>query len=137
MAFDWYSYLALAKTLAAATTDEASLRSAVSRSYYSAFNLAMLRAEANGYRNRFDATGSSHDLLWQLYSRNAAHDGCVRLSLLGPRMKRRRVKADYRHVFPKLSEELSGAIEDADECVAILSSLPGEFPINQPRSWSF
>jgi hypothetical protein len=136
MAFDWHSYLALAKTLAAATTDEASLRSAVSRSYYSAFNLARLRAEANGYRNKFDATGSSHDLLWELYSRNT-HAGCVRLSVLGPRMKRRRVKADYRPYFHKLPEELKDAIEDADECVALLSSLPEEFPIDQPRSWSF
>jgi hypothetical protein len=68
MAFDWHSYLALAKTLATATTDEASLRSAVSRSYYSAFNLAMLRAEANGYGDESDAIGSSHYRLWELYS---------------------------------------------------------------------
>ena len=137
MEFDWHSYLALAKTLSAATTDEASLRSAVSRSYYSAFNLATLRAEKNGYRNKFDATGSSHDLLWELYSRNSTHAGCKRLSALGPRMKRRRVKADYRPDFHKLLDEVKNAIEDADECVAILSSLPKEFPVDQPRSWSF
>lgn len=52
-------------------------------------------------------------------------------------MKRRRVKADYRPYFHKLPEELKDAIEDADECVALLSSLPEEFPIDQPRSWSF
>jgi uncharacterized protein (UPF0332 family) len=136
MAFDWHSYLALAKTLAAATTDEASLRSAVSRSYYSAFNLAKMRAEANGYRNKFDAVGSSHDLLWELYSRNN-HAGCLRLSILGPRMKRRRVKADYRDHFNQLPEELKDAIEDADECVTILSSLPKEFPANVPRIFSY
>jgi uncharacterized protein (UPF0332 family) len=136
MAFDWHSYLALAKKLAAATTDEASLRSAVSRSYYSAFNLARLRAESNGYRNKFDVTGSSHDLLWELYSRNTTHAGCVRLSILGPRMKRRRVKADYGDDFSQRPEELKDAVENADECVAILSSLPKEFPKDIPRSWS-
>lgn len=135
MAFDWHSYLALAKVLAAATTDEASLRSAISRSYYSTFNLAMQRAEANGYRNKFDETGSSHDLLWKLYSRNT-HAGCARLSILGPRIKRRRVKADYEHDFNRLPEALKDAIKDADECVAILSSLPKELPVDIPRTWS-
>jgi hypothetical protein len=64
MPFDWNQYLTLAKTLSQAVTDEASLRSAVSRSYYSAFKLALERAELNGYRDKFDETGSSHQLLW-------------------------------------------------------------------------
>ena len=137
MAFDWRSYLTLAKTLAAATNDEASWRSAVSRSYYSAFNLAMLRATANGYKNKSDETGNSHKLLWELYSRNTDNAECRRLSLLGPRMKRRRVKADYDSHVNRLPDELKDAIEDADECVIILSSLPREFPINISRTWSY
>jgi hypothetical protein len=52
-------------------------------------------------------------------------------------MKRRRVKADYRPYFHKLFDELKRTIEDADECVALLSSLPQGFPINKPPSRSF
>ena len=57
MPFDWNEFLTLAKALSRAVSDEASLRSAVSRSYYSAFKLAMERAELNGYRDKFDETG--------------------------------------------------------------------------------
>ena len=132
MTFDWHSYLALAKNLAVATNDEASMRSAVSRSYYSAFNLAMSRAEANGYRYKADGIGGSHEQLWNLYSRNN-HRNCQQLSILGPRMKRRRVKADYRPSFPELTAELIATIADADQCVALLLSLPEEFPVDEPR----
>ena len=136
MPFEWDQYLALAKLLSQAVSDEASLRSAVSRSYYSAFNLAFKRAELNGYRPRFDETGSSHQLLWDLYGRNQKNEDCRRLSLLGPRMKRRRVKADYRSHYPKLVDDVRIAIEEADECLALLRRLPSGIPENAPRSWS-
>ena len=45
MNFDWNRYLELAKKLSAATEDDASLRSAVSRSYYCIFNLADAQGE--------------------------------------------------------------------------------------------
>jgi uncharacterized protein (UPF0332 family) len=135
MPFDWKQYLTLAKTLSQAVTDEASLRSAVSRSYYSAFKLASERAELNGYREKFDETGSSHQLLWDLYGRNANSNDCRRLAFLGPRMKRRRVKADYKSVYPQLTDEVRFAIQDADECVALLGRLPKGVPVDIPRSW--
>jgi hypothetical protein len=136
MPFDWNRYLTLAKTLSQAVTDEASLRSAVSRSYYSAFKLALERAELNGYRDKFDETGSSHQLLWNLYGRNAKNDACRRLAMLGPRMKRRRVKADYKPEYPKLTDDVLFAIQDADDCVALLGGLPEGVPEDIPRSWS-
>ena len=52
--FDWNQFLTLARTLSE-NADEASLRSAVSRAYYCAFNTAMARAEAAGYRAKGDA----------------------------------------------------------------------------------
>jgi hypothetical protein len=136
MSFDWNKYLALARTLSAATTDDASLRSAVSRSYYCAFNLAMARAKANSYRTPDDGSGSSHDHLWELYGRNN-NVGCTRLAAIGQRMKRRRVKADYRPNFDKLSDEVQDAIADAEECVAIISSLARELPEDVPRRFSY
>jgi hypothetical protein len=106
----------------------------VSRSYYCAFNLALRKAEANRYRAPLD--GSSHDLLWDLYARNDDL-GCKRLALIGPRMKRRRVKADYRSNFDKLTDEVQDAIADAEECVAILARLEKELPRDVPRRFSF
>jgi hypothetical protein len=136
MNFDWNKYLELAKKLAA-HPDDASLRSAISRSYYCIFNLAMSRAEFRGYRNKTDETGSSHDLLWQLYERNSDDTACSKLATMGPRMKRRRVKADYRASIHNLAEEVKDAIEDADQCISLLSSLPNDRPINKARTWSF
>lgn len=143
MPFNWSQYLTLAKTLSKAVSDEASLRSAVSRSYYAAFKLASERAERNGYREKFDETGGSHQLVWDLYGRNAKSTDCVRLALLGPRMKRRRVKADYRAEYPKLTDEVRFAIEDADECVTLLArlqkvclkTLRARGPFESPRPW--
>jgi hypothetical protein len=136
MTFDWNQYLVLAKTLAASTNDDASLRSAVSRSYYCAFNLAMSRAKANSYRTPDDGSGSSHDHLWELYGRSD-NANCTKLAAIGQRMKRRRVKADYRAHFDKLADEVKDAIADAEECVTIMSGLARELPVDVPRRYSF
>lgn len=136
MSFDWITYLDLAKSLSKAT-DEASLRSAISRSYYSAFNLVTSRAAANGYRPKSDELGGSHELLWALCQRNEDNESCKRLAILGPRMKNRRVKADYRDFVTRLPEETLSAIEDADECINLLSALPKEYPKDVPRKYSF
>jgi hypothetical protein len=136
MSFDWAKYLDLARSLSTAASDEASLRSAVSRSCYCAFNLAMSRAAANSYRTSDDGTGGSHDQLWEMYGRNDDQD-CKRLALLGQRMKRRRVKADYRASFEKLPDEVKSTIADAEACVAILSGLPAGLPKAVSRRWSY
>lgn len=134
MTFDWNHYLVLAKKLVA-EKDDAALRSAVSRSYYCVFNLAMTRAKSNEYRTKDDA--SSHDQLWSLYERNTENAACRQLSLIGARMKRRRVNADYRTVYSNLKGEAEDAIEDAEECIKLLHGLPKEFPKDIPRRYSF
>jgi uncharacterized protein (UPF0332 family) len=134
MNFDWNSYLTLAKRLAADTDDDDALRSAVSRSYYCIFNLAMLKARANQYITKDDA--SSHDQLWSLYGRNV-DEYCEQVSLIGARMKRRRVKADYRSFFDNLKEEVEDAIEDAEKCIELLGRMAKDLPKDVPRSWSF
>lgn len=134
MSFDWNHYLVLAKKLAE-ESEAAALRSAVSRSYYCVFNLAMIKAKSNDYRTKDDA--SSHDQLWSLYERNTENDACRRLSLLGARMKRRRVNADYRTLYSNLKGEAEDAIEDAEECLKLLDGLPKDFPKDVPRRFSF
>jgi hypothetical protein len=136
MPFDWKEFLVLAGTLSK-NKDEASLRSAVSRAYYCAFNIAMERAEANGYVPKGDATAGMHDQLWQLYDRNQ-DPICQQIGLLGPRMKRRRVRADYRRFFSnRQPDEAQGAIDDANKCLTLLASLAANLPSDVPRSWSF
>jgi len=132
MSFDWNEYLKLAKTLGE-KTDAASLRTAVSRAYYCIFNLGMIKARANGFSPK-DDTGS-HDQLWSLYSRNTDKD-CSRISILGQRMKRRRIKADYRRMIENLSTDVMDTIADAEECVSILAALKEDLPQDVPRSWS-
>ena len=136
MPFDWNDYLLLAKKLIAAQdADEAALRSAVSRTYYCVFNLAMYRARLTSYRTKDDA--SSHDQLWSLYERNAESSDCKQVSLIGARLKRRRVNADYRTVYTSLRAEAEGAVEDAEVCLKLLSELSQEFPKDVPRKYSF
>ena len=136
MPFDWKDYLLLAKKLVAAQdADDAALRSAVSRSYYCVFNLAMDRATLNSYRTKDDA--SSHDQLWNLYQRNAESNDCKQVSLIGSRLKRRRVNADYRTVYTNLKAEAEGAVEDAEACLKLLSELSLDFPKDLPRKYSY
>ena len=134
MTFDWNNYLVLAKKLATDKADDAALRTAVSRSYYCIFNLAMTKAKGNQYTSKDDA--SSHDQLWSLYGRNTDKD-CEQISLIGARMKRRRVKADYRAFFDNLKDEVEDAIEDAEECLKLLDQMSKDLPKDLPRSWSF
>jgi hypothetical protein len=131
-AFDWNEFLKLAIELSK-RTDEASLRTAISRAYYSAYNTAARRPAVVQYR--FSDDGSSHDQLWALYERNA-DDNCKRLAMLGGRMKRKRVQADYRSLYPRVAEELIGVLEDAQECAAIMASLNPKYPEPVARSWS-
>lgn len=135
MAFDWSQYLELAKNLSN-KTDEASLRTAVSRSYYCAYNLALDRAKLNQYRPPADNMGGIHEQLWNLYGRNDTDHDCKYLALWGPRMKRRRVKADYHLNYPNIQQEAKDAIKDAEQCLAKLAALRQGLPKDIPRSWS-
>jgi uncharacterized protein (UPF0332 family) len=137
MQFDWNQYLTLANKLALSSGDEASLRSAISRAYYCAFNLALAKAKINGYRPKSDETGGTHELLWQLYGRNNTDGICKQLALLGPRMKFRRVRADYHDEIRRLRDEVTDALLDAQKCVTLLAELPQDLPADVPRTYFF
>ena len=63
--FNWRDYFVLAKNLLG-RSDEASLRSAVSRAYYAAFCTARNYAILKGFQSM--ATGKDHQLVEQFYS---------------------------------------------------------------------
>jgi hypothetical protein len=131
MSFNWKDYLTLAKTLSESTED-ASLRTAISRAYYCVFNLSLYKAKTNEFRPKDDA--SSHDQLWGLYGRNKDKDRiCSQLSAIGGRMKRRRVLADYRFSYDDLAADAKETISDAEECITLLQSLPVDLPKDLPR----
>ena len=130
MSFNWKDYLTLAKTLSESTED-ASLRTAISRAYYCVFNLSLSKATRNEFRPKDDA--SSHDQLWGLYGRNNTNRACSQLGAKGGRMKRRRVLADYRLFYDDLVADAKEIISDAEECITLLESLPGDLPKDLPR----
>jgi hypothetical protein len=122
--FDWSKYLDLATELQT-RTDEASLRTAISRAYYFVYNTALSRPAVGQYR--LDTNRSAHEELWGLYERNGGE--CKDLADTAKRLKLRRVKADYQHQsYPRLAEDLKGVITDANDCAAILSKLDVDLP---------
>jgi uncharacterized protein (UPF0332 family) len=134
--FDWKQFLVLAQTLSN-NTDEASLRSSVSRAYYSAFNTALRRAESHGYVSKSDQLGGMHDNLWDLYANNKDIT-CENIAKIGQRMKRRRVSADYRSFFSnRPSQEALDTIRDATDCLQLIAQLASGLPADVPRRRSF
>jgi uncharacterized protein (UPF0332 family) len=134
--FNWKHFLVVAQMLSK-NPDEASLRSAVSRAYYSAFISALRRAESLGYDSKSDPLGSSHDNLWELYENNR-DTTCENIAKIGKRMKRARVGADYRDFFTnRWNQESLDAIKDALECLNLISQLGTGLPADVPRKRSF
>jgi uncharacterized protein (UPF0332 family) len=124
MAFDWKDYHKLAVTLSGAG-DEASKRTAVSRSYYFAYHLALERAKASHYSPSMNA--GSHKQLWEHYEINSSRD-CKKLAQIGKRMKRKRVQADYEEHFLRLDDAVTAILAEAKQCESILSGLPTGVP---------
>lgn len=128
-AFDWNGYLDLALELQK-RSDEASLRTAISRAYYFVYNTARNRPAVADYR--LDAKQPQHEELWSLSERN---DGeCKQLATIANRLKVKRVKADYLNFpYTRVAEELRGVIMDAKNCAAILARLDTSLPKPIPK----
>lgn len=90
--FDWTLYLALAEELRLATPDESRLRSAVSRAYYAAYNVAVERAPAHGVSIVPVRGFTDHQACWMAYQTTP---GEAQVGTDGDRLKGWRVKADY------------------------------------------
>lgn len=92
MAFDWRDFMTVASTLAQ-NTDEASLRSAVSRAYYAVYHTAVTEAPKHQVRIVRLAGQSDHEACWLSYKTVPA---VVQVGLDGDRLKKQRHDADYR-----------------------------------------
>lgn len=126
MPFDWNEFLSLAQQLAR-RNDEASKRTAISRAYYCAFNIAFERAESRGCR-RPKGEGS-HQWCWRQYSQNS-DSACAKLGAAGDRMKRLRVKVDYKPAdIPRLDEITFQMLKDVQQFLAALAALNPSYPL--------
>jgi hypothetical protein len=120
-AFDWRSYLDVAKSLATAA-DEASQRSAVSRAYYAVYHVALERAAAHGVRVELTGKETAHEACWMAFQTKPAVAG---IGTRGAGLKVARHKADYRIVpganWPK---EATGAVTLAATLISELDTPP-------------
>ncbi len=121
--FDWSEYLKLAEELGK-RTDEASLRSAISRAYYYVFHLALKRAQANDFTF---VTGGMHTQLWRVFKESPEPD-CRKLGEIASRLKRQRERADYDSIFARVDEEIPGMLADARDFSTLLVKLPARHP---------
>ena len=129
MTFEWLEYIKLAEQLAQ-NADEASQRTAISRAYYYVYHAANNRALANNYKRPEDG-GGSHNNLWSHYERNTDPD-CRRVAFLGKRLHEKRVRADYRDTYVRISDEMGTVLLDAKRCASMIEALPPQYPQDPP-----
>ncbi|OFV93414.1 MAG: hypothetical protein A3H28_16370 [Acidobacteria bacterium RIFCSPLOWO2_02_FULL_61_28] len=128
MPFDWNKYFILGEELAnRVNADEASKRTAISRAYYCVFNLAFARAETTA--GSYPGGESYHNWCWSKYEKTRDRS-CNQLGHSGVRMKRLRVKADYKAADdPRLDDEVLRMLEDARQFMIDLAALDPRYPL--------
>ena len=132
MPFDFNDYLTVAEELAA-NGDEGSKRSAISRAYYSVYHLALKRAETNVGPHPRNSGKGSHQWCWDLYL-TTPHHACRQLAADGDRMKRLRVKADYKPAdIPRLDDEVARILQDARQFRSEISARDARYPEPEVR----
>jgi hypothetical protein len=122
--FDWTGYFVLADELST-RTDEAAIRSAVSRAYYFVYHLALQRAKDNGFTVL--PGEASHKQLWRTYSGSPATE-CQKLAQIGTRLKEKRERADYEQIYARIGEDVPAMLEDARSFARLLAVLDRRFP---------
>lgn len=131
MSFDWLEYLTLAQGLANQTTQistqEARLRSAISRAYYAAFRKARnhLRDKENKSLSQL-TQGNTHQIVIDLFEdlyrqRHDKRYGMIAQFLRDLRSMRN--KADYNDLIPSLTKLAQSALLQAETVISWLNSL--------------
>ena len=124
MTFNWSEYLNLARELAGKSTDvsseEAKLRSAISRAYYAAFIQAR-----NFLRDRDQITiprEKTHKYVIEQFQ-NSADEKRRKLGEKLQRLRDFRNQADYNDIFPKLLGKTEQALGLARRIISGISTL--------------
>jgi uncharacterized protein (UPF0332 family) len=117
-AFDWSQYLVLAKELGA-RSEEAALRSAVSRAYYAAYNTAKSFCDTAGVP--IIDSGNLHRDLWTAFLKRGGRT-FTSVYDKGERLRRKRTRADYDSEIFGLTSMAADSIRDADAIRSFLKS---------------
>ena len=129
--FDWKTYFQLAQELGA-RTEEACLRSCISRAYYYVYNIALIRAKKNLF-NTIQGE-STHAQLWRIYSASPDPE-CSRLGQIALRLKEKRQRADYEGIYRRIEEEVPAVLREAQDFAARLERLESRFPNPSSVRW--
>lgn len=95
--FDWNDFLILAKELAQ-RNDEASLRTAISRTYYAVYWKARMQLEKDGFSVRFGVGKGSHEQVWDEYNNRQGKENKA-IFKYGDELKKNRHRVDYKPKF--------------------------------------
>ena len=117
MSFSWREYLRLASELAERKSEEASIRSAVSRAYYAAFHTA---ANHRAARSSLPTRGGSHGSVW-LALMDSNVPTWQRAGNIGHKLMKFRHEVDYRDTVPNLRFRVGDAIRWADDILRLLT----------------
>jgi len=120
MSFQWTDYLTLAQNVVSAATDEASLRTAVSRAYYAAFHVARRYVMDAKPEVQLPADGRQHEMVWEVLGRGRRQEraACAH----GRRLKQKRTKADYAMTGLKFPNDARFAITEAQGVISNIAS---------------
>ena len=127
MKFDWSEYFNLAKELAG-TTEEAKLRSAVSRAYYSVFCLARnylrdIQQYPRLWQNKnYDINAHQYVAEKFIYNQSKSQT-MIEIGKDLSRLRKMRNKADYEDTMFNLKREARTALMLAQNVILALSNL--------------
>jgi len=127
MKFDWSEYFNLAKELAE-TSEEAELRSAVSRAYYSAFCLARnylrdIQQDPKLWRQKtYDINAHQYVAEKFIYNQSKSHT-MIEIGKDLSRLRKMRDKAEYDDTMFNLKREARTAFMLAQNIISALSNL--------------
>ena len=113
--FSWHDFLLLAQKLAR-EGDEASKRTAVSRAYYAAFNLARKLLEERGVP--IPDEGRAHSVVWCTLRESGK--GLRWIGMEGDRLRKLRCQADYVDHLKDIDKTLAVATSSAHSIVALI-----------------
>lgn len=119
--------MALAQELSLRTGEEAALRSAVSRAYYSVYHQARIRLNSNNVSIPPDDFLGSHQRQWKVF-REHLDVNCKRIGVNGDRLREFRTRADYRDDITNIQSEAKSSLMLAVGIVGSLGALPRNVP---------
>jgi len=127
IAFDWSEYLKLAQELAgqasSSASNEARLRTAISRAYYASHCKARNYLRDVKGDTSIPQSGGAHNYVITKF-KNSSNRRCRKIGMDLDRMRKNRGIADYKDVVWGLSFMESSTLTLAQRVISTLSSIP-------------